>query len=152
VYRAASPKATIVSLLSGLGTKTFALIDIDPFGAPWDTIETLSGIISLADVVFVSNGEAYAVRRGLRRGQKYPSRYSGRDMPKWVTSEYLPRLERVTRLNIEFFYAFPTTVRVVLSRSRLPSALWVGCPQWMWWLERYAAQTAHEIQGDGITS
>jgi hypothetical protein len=146
VYRAASPKSRVAANSPRSDGKAFALIDIDPFGSPWDTLETLSKMIKAADVVFVSNGEAYAVRRGLRRGQKYPSRYSGRDLPKWVTREYLPRLERVTTLKVQFFYAFPTTVRAVLSRLQLPPSLWAGCPQWMWWLEKYAVATTDEAK------
>lgn len=116
-----------------------SIVDVDPFGAPWGTLEAIQPLIRAQTVLLVSNGEAQAVHRNLRKAQRYPTRYYGRRLPQWVTKEYLPRLESLTGCDVRFFYAFPTTVRAVLSRRSLPRMLWKGCPRWMWWLRKYAA-------------
>jgi hypothetical protein len=139
LYKHASPHTEFVNLLnaSTIGRNRIGLIDIDPFGSPWRSLEEVSSLICPETVIQVSNGEAHAVRRNLKRGQKYPTQYFGTLLPQWVTNEYLPRLQRILRLDVQFFYAFPTTVRVILSGFQLPDSLWSGCPNWMWWLPRY---------------
>jgi len=117
---------------------TIDLVDIDPFGAPWRFVDNVRQLIGIRSVIQISNGEAHAVVRNLRRAQQYPTNNFGRGLPRWVTREYLPRLEDLLRMKVQFFYAFPTTVRAVLSGRRLPQRLWSGCPQWMWWLSKYA--------------
>jgi hypothetical protein len=138
IYRSARPSAHIFGHLDMITESSLDLIDIDPFGQPWDTITSVLAFIANDTVVLVSNGEAHAVRRNLKRAQRYPTPYSGRDMPRWVTTEYLPRLTELIGLPCRFFYAFPTTVRSVHSRGLLPDVLFNGCPQWMWWLAKYA--------------
>ncbi len=139
LYRHASPKTRFVTLDDALKNPKclIDLIDIDPFGAPWRSLEEISCLISRHTVVQISNGEAHSVRRNLKRGQKYPTQYAGRLLPKWVVIEYLPRLQNFLGLDVQFFYAFPTTVRAIFSKRSLPKTLWRNCPQWMWWLEKY---------------
>jgi len=139
LYRHASPKTDIFYGAAMLAPRV-DLIDVDPFGSPWDTLQKVKHLISRNCVVQVSNGEAHAVRRNLRRGQKYPTRYFGRRLPQWVVWEYLPRLQSVIGLKVRFFYAFPTTVRAILAEKELPETLWEGCPRWMWWLRKYAVR------------
>jgi hypothetical protein len=139
-YRQAAPNATISALEEGRQPTLAAdLVDVDPFGSPWGTLTTLQPVLSDRTVLLVSNGEAHAVRRNLRTGQAYPTQFWGKRLPLWVTLEYLPRLELITGLKVRFFYAFPTTIRAVLSAADLPRHLWEGCPRWMWWLQQYAA-------------
>jgi len=140
LYRHASPKTRLVTLDDALRCRKCLIdfIDIDPFGAPWQSLEEVSCLISRDTVVQISNGEAHSVRRNLKRGQKYPTQYAGRLLPKWVINEYLPQLQSFLGLDVQFFYAFPTTVRAILSKTSLPNYLWRDCPQWMWWLEKYA--------------
>jgi hypothetical protein len=138
IYRSARPSAHIFDHLDMITESSLDLIDIDPFGQPWDTITRVLPFIANDTVVFVSNGEAHAVRRNLKRAQRYPTTYFGRNMPRWITTEYLPRLTEMIGLPCRFFYAFPTTVRSVHSRGLLPNGLFNGCPQWMWWLAKYA--------------
>lgn len=143
LYRHAHPAAEIVALdhwqnSSTLG-RTFTLIDIDPFGQPWDVLDACVPWLChpRQAVVMVSNGEALAVWRNLRRSQRYPTANYGKRLPRWVLDEYLPRLEQVTRMTVSFFYAFPTSIRSILSYKPLPSSLWDGCRQWQWWLKNY---------------
>jgi hypothetical protein len=139
LFRHACPTARFLSLEGDLCTvRPPMLIDIDPFGQPWEILHQCSRFIERADVLFVSNGEAQAVHRNLKRAQRYPTQYFGRRMPRWVLREYIPRLEAFTGCHCAFFYAFPTTVRVALARCELPTSLFSDCPQWMWWLSRYA--------------
>lgn len=114
------------------------ILDIDPFGQPWEFIkEFLPYLNRRFGVLLVSNGETYAVRRNLKSGQKFPTKYFGKKIPLWVTKEYIPRLEKLTKLRMKFFYVFPTTTRVILSNRKLPEWIWEGCPNWMWWLSKY---------------
>lgn len=148
LYRQAYPKAQFIDLSQVQSDfhRPIELIDIDPFGSPWDMIDRVLPFLNARTVVQISNGEAHAVRRNLRRGQKYPTRYVGRQLPQWVIKEYLPRIERIVGLQVRFFYAFPTTVRVIMSRRTLPTHLWNGCPQWMWWLAKYAPKSPLQIR------
>jgi hypothetical protein len=85
----------------------------------------------------ITNGEALAVRRNLIKAQRFPTKFYGKKMPIWVTNELLPKLKEITQMEVQFFYAFPTSIRVILSNQSLPKSLWNGCPQWMWWLPKY---------------
>lgn len=115
----------------------YNIIDIDPFGQPWDTIEAYYDEITLSDILMVSNGEAQAVVRNLKKAQRFPTNNYGKKTPKWVVDEYLPSLEEKLGKKVQFFYCFPTTVRVILSNLDMPISLWEQCPNWMWWLNNY---------------
>lgn len=141
-YRAAAPEASLMRIDSDRNPPDADLIDIDPFGQPWDTIATCARQIKQARAVLVSNGEAYAVVRRWNRAQRFPSKYYGREMPRWVVTEYLPRLETALGIPCRFFYVFPTTVRSIHSRARMPRYLFTGCPRWMRWLRHHAPDVA----------
>lgn len=138
IYRKTCPQALIFDDTPSLvDLPTIDYLDIDPFGQPWDTISKYSALLEYSKLVAVSNGEAYAVTRNWTRAQKYPTQFYGKMLPKWVTSEYIPRLEIITGLKCQFYYAFPTTVRAIFSITRLPNDIFADCPQWMWWLKKY---------------
>lgn len=145
-YRRAAPNAEIVSLSDFKMCRTlsgfFDLIDIDPFGFPYDALDAALPLLAVQGVLLVSNGEAFAVGRNWQNVLYAPTTNVGRRLNRWVKDEYLPRLEALTGLTVRFFYAFPTTVRAVLSRRELPDELWRGCKQWKWYLERYEAYEA----------
>jgi hypothetical protein len=140
LYKRASPTSEFVTLNCAVKMlpTTIDLIDVDPFGSPWRFVDCARQLIGTRSVIQISNGEAHAVVRNLRRGQEYPTHNFGRRLPRWVTLEYLPQLQDILKMKVQFFYAFPTTIRVILSGRRLPNKLWSGCPQWMWWLSKYA--------------
>ena len=140
LYRHAAPDALLMDHVScpPPGTTTADLIDIDPFGQPWDTVAAYYVAIRSSRVVMVSNGEALAVARNLLRGQRYHTTNCGRRMPIWVVSEYIPRMEALLAMPCRFYYAFPTTVRTIHSRKPFSGNVFRGCPQWMWWLLRYS--------------
>lgn len=138
IYRKTCPEAILLDhtcLPNSLPNIDY--IDIDPFGQPWDTIKKYSELIKNSQVTAISNGEAYGVTRNLTKAQKYPTKFYGKMLPKWVTLEYIPLLESITGLKCQFFYAFPTTVRAILSAVRIPEDVFADCPQWMWWLKSY---------------
>ena len=120
------------------------LIDIDPFGQPYKTIDT--ALLKLRDsgVLMVTNGEMMSVVRHLKNTQHLKTDYYGKEAWRWVIEQYLPYLEEITDLKVQFFYAFPTTVRTILSKQELPMKLFDGCKRWMWWLEKYATQEVIE--------
>jgi len=139
IYRKTCPEALILDDTFPLDClPTIDYLDIDPFGQPWDTIFKYSALLKNSKAVAISNGEAYAVTRNWTKAQKYPTEFYGKTLPKWVTSEYIPHLERITELKCQFFYAFPTTVRCVFSPIKIPKDVFADCPQWMWWLRKYA--------------
>lgn len=135
LYSKANSESCLLSKDIGSG-EPIDLVDIDPFGQPWDTIQTHLDSIMSSRCTMISNGEAFAVRRNLKRAQRYPTLNFGRRLPRWVIDELIPRLESITDKRCVFFYAFPTTVRVILSNEQFPPSTWAGCPQWMWWLEK----------------
>jgi hypothetical protein len=139
LYRRGCSKVTSLSeAIEMRAIPSASIFDVDPFGAPWDTVRAIVPFMKGQTILQVSNGEAQAVRRNLRKAQKFPTRFFGVRMPRWVLEEYVPRLEDQTKSTAAFFYAFPTTIRVILSRRPLPQWLWEDCPRWMWWLSKYA--------------
>jgi hypothetical protein len=146
LYKSAAAAWMINKIDDVRGNYPVDLIDIDPFGQPWKLISECAGMLSADGVLQVSNGEALAVRRNLKSAQKFPTNFYGTQMPRWVTKEYLPRLEELTALRVQYFYAFPTTIRAVLSNRRLPEHIWEGCRQWMWWLSRYVKDSEQEYK------
>lgn len=156
LYRIASPMSTILSSDSWESDLKYVpdakvdLIDIDPFGQPYSCIETVrkESVLSKlkkGGVLMVSNGEMMGVARHLKNTQHIKTDYYGRNSWKWVVEQYLPYMEEITGLKVQFFYAFPTTVRVILSNKSLPVTLFKGCKQWMWWLEKYAGGSEYEV-------
>lgn len=142
LYRQACPSAEIISLSDCTQVPQnidFDLIDIDPCGQPWLALEHVR--ISDRTILMVTNGEAFAVMRGLKKSLRYPTEYKGKDIHKWVLHEYLPILEQITQLEVRFFYCFPTSIRVILAGFEMPEKLFAGCKQWMWWTEKYATQS-----------
>jgi hypothetical protein len=136
IYREASPTSihgTINATIPVSPSKQIILVDIDPFGSPWSTLNRHAGLVQTAQVVQITSGEIYAVVRNWKRAQRIPTMNFGKLAPKWVEEEYIPNLERFLGKKCRYFYAFPTSVRVVLSNSRLPSCIWAGCLRWLSW-------------------
>lgn len=142
LYEIAAPEAEVKSCSKWedevIEEEPFDFVDIDPFGAPWAAIERAlsSGAISASSVVLVTNGEAMLVQRNIQQDLRWKTQYWGKQLGFWVVREYLPELEKLLKLPVRFFYAFPTSIRVVLSERTLPQRLFDGCAQWMWWLAK----------------
>jgi len=142
LYNHASPDSELLNSSDIFnGGSAPALIDIDPFGQPWDAIESLGDLVKNCEYLLITNGEAQAVVRNFQNALRYKTQNIGKRMPHWVTQEYIPMLESITEKKVRFFYAFPTSVRVILSKRSLPISLWKNCPNWMWWLHKYASDT-----------
>jgi len=137
LYRFVNRDVVLLSAKDIVKLQMADLVDIDPFGQPWDIVGQYVNALRRSKVIMITNGEAYAVTRRWTNAQRHPSRYYGRKMPRWVVEEYLPRLESILRKPCRFFYVFPSTVRSIHSKLPLPKSLFAGCPQWMWWLKRY---------------
>ena len=136
IYKIAHPHSIICDTKT-LTTKA-DLVDIDPFGRPWSTISKFREVVTNAKIVFVTSGEIQTIVRRLTKAQTWPTKYYGRTTPKWVESEYIPRMESELRMQCNFFFAYPTMVRAVFSKRQLPQKLFEGCPKWMWWFSKYA--------------
>jgi hypothetical protein len=116
-------------------------IDIDPFGQPYEAIELAIQKLdrSKKAILQISNGEMVSVVRRLKNTQYLKTDYYGKTAHRWVEEQYLPFLEQKTGLNIQFYYIFPTTVRMVLANFKIPETVFSGCKKYMWWIEKYAA-------------
>lgn len=68
---------------------------------------------------------------------RFATRRVGRRAPEWVTAELVPRVEEITTMECQFFYAFPTSVRLILSSQKLPKSIWEGCGKWLWWFSKH---------------
>jgi hypothetical protein len=139
LYRLASPSVSVKQISDFISAEEWrnAIVDIDPFGRPWETLERYKSSIRLSSVVMVTSGEIHSVVRNLKRTFYFPTERVGKDSPQWVVRELIPRVEDLTNMPCRFFYAFPTSVRLILSRRKLPLGLWKGCQQWLWWFSRY---------------
>jgi hypothetical protein len=135
IYTEASPTSiqTTINPTIPISPRKQILVDIDPFGSPWSTLDRHAGMIRAAQVVQITSGEIYAVVRNWKRAQRAPTENFGKLAPKWVEEEYIPNLERFLGMKCRYFYAFPTSVRVVMSNDRLPSYIWAGCLKWLSW-------------------
>ena len=134
VYKSASPNADIYD---NADCGEVDLIDVDPFGWPWETLDSIQHLLLNNTVLFVTSGEIQAVSRNLTRAQFLKTVHYGKQSPIWVKKQYIPELENRTGLSCQFFFAFPTMVRVVLSRKEIPLDVFSGCPTWMSWFARY---------------
>jgi len=147
IYKSTCPKSIVLNKIKYSEDIYPDLIDIDPFGQPWDTVSFYIEAIIKSKIVMISNGEAQAVVRNLKKAQRYPTIYYGKQMPKWVLHEYIPRLESIIRIPCKFFYAFPTTIRTIHTMFDLPKWVFENCPQWMWWLSRYMKNDQEKSNG-----
>lgn len=147
LYRMASPKSNIISsqkyqdVIPIIQDNSLDFVDVDPFGMPYEAIELVKNKLKNNCVLLVSNGEMFAVTRRLNTVH-LKTDYYGKESYKWVEKQYLSKLEELTGLTVQFYYIFPTTVRVILSDMKLPNDLFRGCKQYMWWIEKY-------VKGDG---
>ena len=77
------------------------------------------------------------VSRGLK-GVKLESPYKGKECYKWVEEIYIPYIEEYLNSAVQFYYIFPTSVRLIVSNRELPKELFKGCPKYMSWISKYA--------------
>lgn len=139
LFQIAAPRSKLLDYNHGHVPGGVDLIDVDPFGQPWPFLRGVISRLAGSGVVMVSSGEVQAVVRRLRKAQTFKTNYYGRETPTWIVKEHIPRLEDLCQARAAFFYAFPTSVRVILARTELPTSLWDGCPRWMWWFSKYGA-------------
>ncbi|MEK3645840.1 hypothetical protein [Aeribacillus sp. FSL M8-0235] len=121
-------------------------IDIDPFGQPYEALKLVLDKIDYdrPTVLLVSNGEMMSVVRRLKNTQYLKTEYYGKTSHRWVEEQYIPFLEEKTKLKTQFYYIFPSTVRVVLSNMDIPKSVFSGCKKYMWWIEKYAVVKTNE--------
>lgn len=117
--------------------KDFDIIDIDPFGLPYEAIDLHKHRLKKTGVLMITSGEIVSVVRNLKNSF-LPYDKHGRDGWKFVEDIYIPYIESITKLKVQFFYAFPTSVRLILSKQTLNQHLFDGCPNYMWWFRKYA--------------
>lgn len=150
LYRLACRDSEIIScshFQSGLvNVESADFIDIDPFGQPYEALELAIQKIDRTkpSVLLISNGEMVSVVRRLKNTQYLKTEYFGKNAHRWVEEQYLPFLKDKTGLDVQFYYIFPTTVRVILSNFKIPESVFSGCKKYMWWIEKYAAVNASE--------
>lgn len=105
-------------LLKALQDKMqFDLVDCDPFGTCYDLLPMVSQLVSCG-VVCITSGEIFQVYRGLNRrlGRPDANLYRGHAASKWVIEGLIPELLAMfPSSQLLHFYAYPTSVRVILS-------------------------------------
>lgn len=114
----------------------FDLVDLDPFGTCYDLFPLVREVVPRG-VVCVTTGEIFQVYRGLnRRPGRPPTSFKGRDVSKWVVQELLPELIAMFDAKLIHFYAYPTSVRVILAlgRFRFRRGLFKERPRFLGWL------------------
>jgi hypothetical protein len=122
----------------------FDFIDIDPFGFPYEALFLVNHMLKENGVLAITSGEVCSITRKL--GNSFlKTQYTGAQAWKFVEHDYIPYLEDYTKLKCQFFYAYPTSVRVILSNEKLPDFIFEGCPKWMWWFEKQ--KSLSEIKG-----
>ncbi|SRR5712692_2539733 len=101
---------------------SFDLVDLDPFGNCLDLLPIVSQLVR-DGVICITTGEIYQIYRGLNRrdGRTSPKRYRGKRARLWVTEELLPEIAgQLPRSEIIHFYAYPTSVRVIVRVGSYP--------------------------------
>ena len=116
----------------------FDLVDCDPFGTCYELFPLVARIVPRG-IVCITSGEIFQVYRGLNRrpGRPAACKYRGRNVWQWVVKMLLPELVGVFGgARIAHFYAYPTSVRVVLAVGGfpLPSQAFSGRPRFLGWL------------------
>lgn len=144
LYELASPESTLISMThyqdlpDKIDDGVVDFVDVDPYGLPYDALKYVMPKLADKFVISITNGEIVQVTRKLK-GVYLKSNYSGKDSWKWVENIYIPYLEKLLNADAAYFYIFPTSVRVILSKGiELPSELFEGCEKYMWWIKKYA--------------
>lgn len=128
-YLAASPESDMVvcrhweSEVHGIAG-TFDLIDIDPYGCPIDVIDATNGLLAEGGVLIVTSGMAFQAKLGYIKGNPY----SGRDMGKWASDDYVPMIAERADLAVIHYYVHPNMIRITLGNSILPASVFNDCP------------------------
>jgi predicted O-methyltransferase YrrM len=100
----------------------FELVDCDPFGTCYELLPMVTRLVPRG-VVCVTSGEIFQVYRGLNRRPGRPSAegFRGRRVSRWVTQILIPELIQVCGgAELIHFYAYPTSVRVILALGGFP--------------------------------
>jgi len=100
----------------------FDLVDCDPFGTCYDLLPMVAQLVTKG-VVCVTSGEIFQVYRGLNRraGRPDASQYRGHRASNWVVEALIPELRAIfPGSKIVHFYAYPTSVRVILALGNHP--------------------------------
>lgn len=142
IYKQYSKANRIVSCsdyekdIANLDFGIFDLIDIDPFGQPWDAIELIKKLYDINNsIVMVTNGEAMLVSRKLLNSLRYRTEYWGKDVTKWCIEEYIPLVENILGMKCQFYYIYPSSARLILANKEIEKFIFEGCPQYMWWVQ-----------------
>jgi hypothetical protein len=65
-------------------------------------------------------------------GQNFQLDISDESWPLWVLREYLLRVEDTLKMNVQYFYAFPTNSSGCIVTSRFTPRIGPDCPGGMW--------------------
>ena len=123
---------------NGVALKNANWIDIDPYGFPYEFLNNIENLFSDELMLTITSGEIMSVVRNLKN-TKTPTHFFGKTAWKWVVNEYIPYIENFTGMQVRFFYAFPTSIRLIVSNLDLDyKKITEGCPKWMWWFSKYA--------------
>lgn len=128
----------------------FELVDCDPFGACYELLPLVAQVVRRG-VICITSGEIFQVYRGLNRrfGRPLADGFRGRRVSGWVTQVLIPELISICGdAKLVHFYAYPTSVRVILSVGGFP----IDCekfnrrPHWLGWLAGAEVESAQQGQ------
>lgn len=124
--------------------KSFDFIDIDPWGFPYEALDLALPLLKDDGVLAITSGESAAVTRNLPN-RRIETNHKGKDSWKYVEDDYIPFLEQRTGLKCQFFYAFPTSIRTILTNNKTPKSIFKDCPQYMWWYRTRKEQSENSF-------
>ena len=104
-------------------------IDIDPYGFPYEFLSEIGEHFSDNLMLTVTSGEIVSVVRNLKN-TKFDTNFYGRTAWKYIIDEYIPFVENTTGMQVRGFYAFPTSVRLIVSNLDLDyTKIFKDCPK-----------------------
>jgi len=121
-----------------LSHRSFDLVDLDPFGACYELLPLVARLVPRG-VVCITSGEIFQVYRGLNRARGRPpaAQFRGHKVSQWVVESLLPEVLKVyTEAKLVHFYAYPTSVRVILALGGFPLSAHIfrQRPRFLGWL------------------
>jgi hypothetical protein len=116
----------------------FDLVDFDPFGSCYELLPFVKRLVPRG-IVCITTGEIFQVYRGINRRPGRPAAvgFRGAKVSQWVVKELIPELLATCNdARLVHFYAYPTSVRVILALGgfRIPAELFKPRPQFLGWL------------------
>jgi hypothetical protein len=139
-------RADNLAVMPLLADRSFALLDLDPYGSCYPQIELAGRLLKKSGVILVSSGDIQRVVRGLQM-KRFPNsrRFCGRKAVFWAQDVWIPHVLKILkrdlpRIGLVHFFASPVLIRAIFATPDFARQL--ACvrnrPRYLGWFRKLA--------------